>query len=83
MQKTKNITYSVEFKTAAVKQASESDLPVSETAKNLGINVNTLFTWFQKHSQPIEKTTLKYTDTAFIINSAIASQRYTKLKIPL
>lgn len=44
MQKTKNKTYSAEFKVAAVKQANESELPVSETARNLGVNVNTLFT---------------------------------------
>jgi transposase-like protein len=42
MQKTKNKTYSAEFKAAAVKQANESELPVSETARNLGVNVNTL-----------------------------------------
>jgi transposase len=38
-----------------VKQANESELPVSETARNLGVNVNTLFTWIQKYSQPVEK----------------------------
>ena len=36
MQKTTNKTYSAEFKAAAVKQANESELPVSETARNLG-----------------------------------------------
>jgi hypothetical protein len=55
MQKTKNKTYSAEFKAAAVKQANESELPVSETARNLGVNVNTLFTWIQKYSEPVEK----------------------------
>ena len=62
MQKTKNKTYSAEFKEAAVKQANESELPVSETAKNLGVNVNTLFTWIQKYSQPFEKDKVKRTD---------------------
>lgn len=62
MQKTKNKTYSTEFKAAAVKQANESELPVSETARNLGVNVNTLFTWIQKYSQPVEKPTIKRTD---------------------
>jgi hypothetical protein len=38
-----------------VKQANESELPVSETARNLGVNVNTLFTWIQKYSEPVEK----------------------------
>jgi transposase len=62
MQKTKNKTYSAEFKAAAVKQANESELPVSETARNLGVNVNTLFTWIQKYSQPVEKNNVKRTD---------------------
>lgn len=62
MEKTKNKTYSAEFKAAAVKQANESELPVSETARNLGINVNTLFTWIQKQNQPIEKYKEKCTN---------------------
>ena len=62
MQKTKNKTYSAEFKAAAVKQANESELPVSETARNLGININTLFTWIQKYSQPVEKDKVNRTD---------------------
>jgi transposase len=62
MEKTKNKTYSAEFKAAAVKQANESELPVSETARNLGINVNTLCTWIQKYSQPVEKSNIKRTD---------------------
>jgi transposase len=62
MEKTKNKTYSAEFKEAAVKQANESDLPVSETAKNLGVNVNTLFTWIQKYSQPVKTEKSKRTD---------------------
>lgn len=62
MQKTKNKTYSAEFKAAAVKQANESELPVSETARNLGVNINTLFTWIQKYSQPVEKDKVNRTD---------------------
>lgn len=62
MVKTKNKTYSAEFKEAAVKQANESELPVSETARNLGINVNTLFTWIQKYSQPVKTEKSKRTD---------------------
>jgi transposase len=62
MEKTKNKTYSAEFKEATVKQANESELPVSETARNLGINVNTLFTWIQKYSQPVEKYSIKCTE---------------------
>jgi transposase-like protein len=41
-------SYSDEFKKEAVKQASESDLPVAETAKKLGVNVKTLREWIKK-----------------------------------
>jgi len=62
MQKTKNKTYSAEFKAAAVKQANESELPVSETARNLRVNVNMLFAWIQQYSEPVEKDNIKRTD---------------------
>jgi transposase len=60
MSKKKNKGYTTEFKQAAVKQANESDIPVAETARNLGINANTLYTWIDKYSQPEEiKTKVK------------------------
>jgi transposase len=37
--------YTTEFKKSAVKLANESDLPIAQTARNLGINENTLHTW--------------------------------------
>lgn len=42
-------SYTAEFKEAAVKLAVESDQPVSQTARELGINVNTLHTWIRKY----------------------------------
>ena len=44
----KVLTYTAEFKQSAVKLANESDVPVAETARNLGINENTLYTWISK-----------------------------------
>jgi len=41
--------YTAEFKESAVKLAIESDQPVSRTAKELGINMNTLHTWIGKY----------------------------------
>ena len=35
-------TYTAEFQESAVKLAAESDQPVTETAGDLGVNVNTL-----------------------------------------
>ena len=45
-------TYSQEFKQNAVKLAVESDKPVAHTAKSLGVNANTLYTWISTLNQP-------------------------------
>ena len=45
-------TYSSEFKKEACKRV-QSGIPVAQVARELGINVNTLYTWmsrFKKHS---------------------------------
>ena len=42
--------YTSEFKESAVKLAIESQVPKAQTAKDLGINVNTLYTWIDKYS---------------------------------
>ena len=36
--------YSSEFRTSAVKLTAESDQPVAQIARDLGINANTLYT---------------------------------------
>lgn len=45
MSQKKSNSYTAEFKEAAVKLAVESDQPVTQTARELGVNVNTLHTW--------------------------------------
>ncbi|NKB61646.1 MAG: transposase [Gammaproteobacteria bacterium] len=52
MSKSKFQTYTSEFRESAVKLAIESDRPISHTARELGMNVNTLHTWMGKYSQP-------------------------------
>ena len=52
MSEKKTKTYTAEFKESAVKLAVESDQPVSTTAKELGVNVNTLHTWISKLHRP-------------------------------
>ena len=42
MSENKSKTYTAEFKESAVKLAVESDQPVTETARDLGVNANTL-----------------------------------------
>ena len=43
--------YSSQFKQDAVKLAVESDKTVAQTARDLGVNPNTLYTWISKYHQ--------------------------------
>jgi transposase len=44
-----------EFKESAVKLAIGSANPIAQTAKELGINVNTMHTWIRHYSKPKTK----------------------------
>jgi transposase len=55
-EKHKPKIYSAEFRASSVKLALDSDLPIAHTAKDLGINPNTLHTWIKKYSQTKEPT---------------------------
>ena len=57
-------SYPSEFKESAVKLTIESSHPISRTAKELGINVNTLHTWIGKYSKPKEGS-MRTTDHHF------------------
>ena len=57
MSEKKTKSYTAEFKESAVKLAVESDKPVTETARELKVNINTLHTWISKFHRP--KTTSK------------------------
>lgn len=46
-----NSSYSSQFKQDAVKLAVESDQSVAQTARDLGVNANTLYTWINKFHQ--------------------------------
>ena len=47
--KKKSLTYTAEFRASAVKLAIEADQPKAQTARELGININTLHTWVDKY----------------------------------
>ena len=49
MSQKKNKSYTAEFKESAVKLAVESEQSVAQTARELGINTNTLYTWIGKY----------------------------------
>jgi transposase len=42
--------YAPEFKESSAKLAMESKSTIAQTARELGVNVNTLHTWIHKHS---------------------------------
>jgi transposase len=46
--------YKAEFRASAAKLANESDKPITQVAKDPGINVNTLPTWISKYSRPTD-----------------------------
>jgi transposase len=45
-------TYTPDFRESAVKLALDADQSIAETARELGINDNTLHTWIKKYSRP-------------------------------
>lgn len=49
MPKRKTQVYTEEFKQSSVQLAVNSDQPISRTAADLGINVNTLHGWVSKY----------------------------------
>lgn len=48
--------YPSEFKESAVKLAIESTNPIAQTARELGINANTMHTWIRQYSKPKNTT---------------------------
>lgn len=45
-------SYTSQFKQDAVKLAVESDQSVAQTARDLGVVANSLYTWIKKYHQP-------------------------------
>ena len=54
-QSTKKPEYSVEFKQSAVKLAVEGERSIAATARELGVNENTLDTWVGKYHKADNK----------------------------
>ena len=54
-KRTKRNSYPLEFKESSVKLATESDVPASQIARELGINVNTLYNWIGQSSRNKKK----------------------------
>lgn len=62
MNQEKPRTYSAEFRASAVKLANESDKSVAQIARDLGVNENTLHTWINKYSRPLDTSKTIRTD---------------------
>jgi len=62
MNQEKPKVYTAEFRESAVKLAIESDKSVAQTARDIGVNENTLHTWISKYSRPVDNLKAKRTD---------------------
>ena len=91
MSKEKTPPYSAEFKERAVKLAIESDQPIAQTARDLGVNENTMHNWISKYhergkgtsgrtSAEVSSTYCLNLSTRDIIASMIAHQRRIELQ---
>ncbi len=59
MPNKKEKPYPSEFKESAVKLAIESSNPIAQTARELGINANTIHTWIRQYSKPKDMTSIR------------------------
>lgn len=62
MNQEKPKVYTAEFRESAVKLANDSDKPIAQTARDIGVNENTLHTWTSKYSRPVENAKAVRTD---------------------
>ena len=59
MSKKQRNEYTAEFRASAVKLARESDQTIAQTARNLGVKVNTLHNWLGRELKPQEINMVK------------------------
>ena len=62
MNQEKPKVYTAEFRESSVKLAIESDKPIAQTARDIGVNENTLYTWINKYSRPVDNIKAVRTD---------------------
>lgn len=59
----KSVKHNEEFKHSSVKLALESHQAISQTAKNLGLKENTLYSWVTKYRHLFEKSSVSMTSS--------------------
>lgn len=80
IKRTRINSYPLEFKESSVKLALESDCPTAHTAKNLGVNVNTLYNWIAQSSCNQNKSkNMKLSSNA--ISSCLEENRRLKTEL--
>lgn len=62
MSNEKPKVYTDEFKESAVRWANESVKSIAQTARDIGVNENTLHTWISKYSRLVENAKAVRTD---------------------
>mgnify|MGYP001081266039 CR=1 FL=1 len=50
MSNNKRNNYPLEFKISSVQLASDSDQSIAQTARDLGVNINTMHNWIARYS---------------------------------
>jgi transposase len=54
MNQAKAKVYTAEFMESAVKLSNDSDKPIAQTSRDIGVNKNTLHPWISKYCRPVE-----------------------------
>ncbi|SDW51325.1 transposase [Nitrosomonas communis] len=62
MAQEKPKVYTAEFRESSVKLAIESDKPVAQTAREIGVNENTLHSWISQYSRLVDNIKAVRTD---------------------
>ncbi|NOS75918.1 MAG: transposase [Methyloglobulus sp.] len=65
MNQEKPKVYTAELRESAVKLVNESDKPIAQTARDIGVNENTLHTWISKYSYPVEAGSRYFCESLF------------------
>ena len=59
MSKNQKNNYPLEFKVSSAQLAIDSEQPVAQTARDLGVKENTLYTWVSNQSNSKESNNMK------------------------
>lgn len=64
MSNNRKNNYSLEFKISSAQLAVDSEQPIAQTARDLGVNYNTLHNWIAKYSDQINQKNMSNSNKA-------------------